>query len=57
VRDGQRLSRQRGLIHFYRITFQQSSIRRRDVAQMQIDYIAQIKLTRFRVGYCLSRFT
>ena len=49
TRGGQRLSRQRGLIHFHRIAVQQARIRRHDVAEAHADDVTRHKLTRRRV--------
>ena len=48
ARGGQRLSRQRGLIHLHRVAVQQARIRRHDVAQAQADDVARHQLTRRR---------
>ena len=48
ARGGQRLSRQRGLIHLHRIAVQQARIRRHNVAQAQTDDVARHQLTRRR---------
>ena len=49
-RGGQRLSRQRGLIHFDRVALQQARIRRHDVAQAHADDVARHKFARLRGG-------
>ena len=45
---GQRLSRQRGLIHLHRVAIQQARIRRHNVAQAHADDVARHQLTRRR---------
>ena len=47
---GQRLSRQRRLIHLHRVALQQARIRRHDVAQTHADNVARHQLTRLRGG-------
>ena len=39
--DGQRLTRQRRLVHFHRITIEQARIRRHDVPQAEADYVTR----------------
>ncbi len=48
ARGGQRLSRQRGLIHLDRVALQQARIRRHDVAEAHADDVARHQLTRRR---------
>ena len=49
ARGGQRLSRQRGLIHLHRVAVQQARIRRHNVAQTHADDVARHQLARRRV--------
>ena len=53
----QRLSRQCGLIHFYRVPLQQPRIRRHDVAKTDANDVARDQLTRRRGNPLPSRFT
>jgi hypothetical protein len=48
-RGGQRLSRQRGLIHLHRVAVQQTRIRRHNVAQPHADDVTRHQLARRRV--------
>ena len=48
ARGGQRLSRQRGLIHLDRVALQQARIRRHDVAHAHADDVARHQFTRRR---------
>ena len=48
ARGGQRLSRQRGLIHLHRVAVQQARIRRHNVAQAHADDVARHQLARRR---------
>ena len=48
ARGGQRLPRQRGLIHFDRVAFQQARIRRHDVAHTHADDVARHQFARRR---------
>ena len=50
ARDGQRLARQRGLIHLHRVALEQARVRRHDVAQAHADDVARHQFARRRGG-------